>query len=99
MLFTDPIPAVQKCVDELQAKGYKRILALSHHGYQNDKELAANTHGIDLIVGGHSHTYLGDKNNKLYQGEYPTVVKNLKKEDTLIVQVRSQSHLTTFDDS
>ncbi|KAG0334251.1 hypothetical protein BG000_008488 [Podila horticola] len=86
VLFTDPIPAVQKCVDELQAKGYKRILALSHHGYQNDKELAANTHGIDLIVGGHSHTYLGDKKNKLYQGEYPTVVKNLKNEDTLIVQ-------------
>ncbi|KAF9180734.1 hypothetical protein BGZ51_005922 [Haplosporangium sp. Z 767] len=84
--FTDPIPAVQKYVDELEAKGIKRILGLSHNGYGPDMELAANTHGIDLIVGGHSHSYLGDPENPLYQGPYPTVIQNLKGENTLIVQ-------------
>ncbi|KAG9319275.1 hypothetical protein KVV02_004109 [Mortierella alpina] len=82
--FTDPIPAVQKCVDELEAKGIKRILALSHHGYENDKVVAAQTRGIDLIVGAHSHTLLGDEKNPLSKGPYPTVVKNQGGEDTLI---------------
>lgn len=50
--------------------------------------LAANTHGIDLIVGGHSHSYLGDSSNPLSEGPYPTIVTNLKGEKTLIVQVR-----------
>ncbi|KAF9901523.1 hypothetical protein EC991_006060 [Linnemannia zychae] len=84
--FSDPIPAVQKYVDELEAKGIKRILALSHNGYGPDMELAANTHGVDLIVGGHSHSYLGDPLNPLSQGPYPTIIKNLKGKNTLIVQ-------------
>lgn len=50
-------------------------------------ELAAGTHGVDLIVGGHSHSYLGDPSNPLSQGPYPTIIKNLKGENTLIVQV------------
>ncbi|KAG0042255.1 hypothetical protein BGZ83_000704 [Gryganskiella cystojenkinii] len=49
-------------------------------------ELAAKTHGVDLIVGGHSHSYLGDPSNPLYEGPYPTIIKNLKGENTLIVQ-------------
>ncbi|KAG9320478.1 hypothetical protein KVV02_002335 [Mortierella alpina] len=84
--FSDPIPAVQKYVDELQGKGIKRILALSHNGYGPDMELAANTHGVDLIVGGHSHSYLGDASNPLSEGPYPTIIKNTKGENTLIVQ-------------
>ncbi|CAO3571360.1 unnamed protein product [Mortierella alpina] len=86
MSFSDPIPAVQKYVDELEAKGIKRILALSHNGYGPDMELAAKTRGVDLIVGGHSHSYLGDKSNPLSQGPYPTVIKNLAGDNTLIVQ-------------
>ncbi|KAF9360682.1 hypothetical protein BGX26_008185 [Mortierella sp. AD094] len=84
--FTDPIPAVQKYVDELEAKGIKRIFGLSHNGYGPDMELAANTHGVDLIVGGHSHSYLGDPENPLSEGPYPTVIRNLKGENTLVVQ-------------
>ncbi|KAF9351366.1 hypothetical protein BGX34_000638 [Mortierella sp. NVP85] len=86
VIFSDPIPAVQKYVDILEAKGIKRILTLSHNGYKDDMQLAAATHGIDLIVGGHSHSYLGDKSNPLSEGPYPTIIKNLKGENTLIVQ-------------
>ncbi|KAF9898124.1 hypothetical protein BX616_004459, partial [Lobosporangium transversale] len=78
--FTDPIPAVQRYVDELEAKGIKRILGLSHNGYGPDMELAAKTHGIDLIVGGHSHSYLGDPKNKMYEGPYPTRIDGWRKE-------------------
>ncbi|KAG0290900.1 hypothetical protein BGZ96_005658 [Linnemannia gamsii] len=84
--FIDPVAPVQKAIDELTAKGYKRIIAVSHNGYESDMELAAKTRGLDLIVGGHSHSYLGDPKSALYQGPYPTLIKNLDGEDTLIVQ-------------
>lgn len=50
-------------------------------------EVAAKTRGLDLIVGGHSHTYLGDPKDAMYQGPYPTLIKNLDGEETRIVQV------------
>lgn len=87
--FIDPVEPVQKAIDELTAKGIKRIIAVSHHGYGPDMEVAAKTRGLDLIVGGHSHTYLGDPKDPMYQGPYPTLIKNLDGEETLIVQVHS----------
>lgn len=50
-------------------------------------EHAAKTCGLDLIVGGNSHSYLGDPQNPLYQGSFPTIIKNLNRENTLIVQL------------
>lgn len=34
------------------------VIALTHIGYREDQELAAATRGVDLIVGGHSHTFI-----------------------------------------
>ncbi len=34
------------------------VIALTHIGYGQDQRLAAQTPGIDLIIGGHSHTFL-----------------------------------------
>ncbi len=34
------------------------VICLSHLGYDEDKELAAEVKNVDLIVGGHSHTLL-----------------------------------------
>jgi len=61
------------------------IICLSHIGYDykndqnriSDLKLAAQTKDIDLIIGGHTHTFL----------EKPTIVKNLDGIDTLVNQV------------
>ena len=61
------------------------IICLSHIGYSYGKDsqkicdlkLAEQTRDIDLIIGGHTHTFL----------EKPTVVKNLDGLDTLVNQV------------
>jgi 5'-nucleotidase len=61
------------------------IICLSHLGYQydisenkpDDLTLAAKTNFTDLIIGGHTHTFL-DK---------PVIVKNNKGKDTLVNQV------------
>jgi 5'-nucleotidase len=83
----DPIETVQKAVDELKAKGINRIICVSHNGYTLDQNLAESTSGIDIIVGGHSHSLLSNNQTlKDVQGRYPTPVKNLGGEETFIVQ-------------
>ena len=43
----------------LPGMGVNKIVALTHLGYDVDQPLAAAVSGIDVIVGGHSHTPLG----------------------------------------
>jgi len=58
--FSSEIETTQKTVDQLKEKGVNKVIVLSHIGNARDVELAAGTTGIDVIVGGHSHTLLGD---------------------------------------
>ena len=58
------------------------IIALGHSGYEIDIQLAENIPEIDIVVGGHSHTFLftekgnGLPSNDPSEGDYPTYVKN-----------------------
>ena len=36
------------------------IILLSHLGYANDQDIVPATHYIDLVIGGHSHTFVDD---------------------------------------
>src|SRR2546426_5531702 len=54
---SDPIAIASILVPELKRKA-DFVIALTHLGVDEDKSLAARVPGIDLIVGGHSHTYL-----------------------------------------
>ncbi len=56
--FLDEIPTARKMVSQLKQQGAKIIIALNHIGYRNDIALARAVPGIDVIVGGHSHTLL-----------------------------------------
>jgi 5'-nucleotidase / UDP-sugar diphosphatase len=55
LTFSTPESAVKKYLPELKCRA-DIILVLSHCGFQADRELAAKVPGIDVIVGGHSHT-------------------------------------------
>lgn len=96
--FSDYIKAAQTMVDEFEKQGVNKVVAVTHIGfddnptYDNDLLLAAAVSGIDVIVGGHSHTQL-DK---------PVVVtkdKNgVEKAPTVIVQAYQYSDfLGTLD--
>ncbi|MEC3862471.1 bifunctional metallophosphatase/5'-nucleotidase [Mesobacterium sp. TK19101] len=74
VIFTDPVDAVQGEVDKLTAEGVNKIIVLSHSGYAVDKRVAAETTGVDVIVGGHTNTLLGDMDGA--EGPYPTMVNN-----------------------
>lgn len=66
IVIGDPIAAARQAVDELSALGVNAIVALTHLGWEEDLELARSVTGIDLVVGGHSHTL---------PEQYPTVVE------------------------
>jgi len=53
----DPATTLQRWIDELDPKT-DLIIALTHEGYQEDSLLALECTGLDIIVGGHSHTRL-----------------------------------------
>ncbi|WP_377512062.1 bifunctional metallophosphatase/5'-nucleotidase [Octadecabacter sp. R77987] len=96
VIFTDPSGAVQAEVDKLTEAGVNKIIVLSHSGYGVDQTVAANTTGVDVIVGGHTNTLLGDMDGAA--GAYPTMVG-----DTAIVQAYAYGKFlgelnVTFDD-
>ena len=78
----------QRKVDSLGAAGIDIIVLLTHIGYGNDLRLASELTGVDLIVGGHSHTLLGDFRELGMdpEGSYPTVVSGADGSDVLVVQ-------------
>ena len=50
--------SAQATVEAMEKDGLDKIIALSHLGYAKDQALAEAVEGIDLIVGGHTHTTL-----------------------------------------
>ena len=56
--FLDQHEAARQAVDELKEQGADVIVAISHSGVDEDRELAQDVPGIDVIVGGHCHTAL-----------------------------------------
>ena len=86
VIFKDPISSAEATVDELEAQGINKIIALTHLGYSRDLDLAAAVEGIDVIVGGHSHTLLGDMEGA--KGPYPTVVTSPAGEPVLVVTAK-----------
>ncbi len=98
VVFTDPVGAVQAEVDKLTAEGVNKIVVLSHSGYAVDQRVAAETTGVDVIVGGHSNTLLSNTAEGAV-GPYPTVVNGVQ-----IVQAYAYGKYlgelnVTFDDA
>ncbi|MGI6243012.1 MAG: bifunctional metallophosphatase/5'-nucleotidase [Prevotella sp.] len=59
--YLDPVSTAQAMADLLHKKKCDVVICLSHLGWEeqgiDDQKLISNTRGIDLVLGGHSHTY------------------------------------------
>lgn len=100
------VETAQRKIDSLGTLGIDKVILLTHIGYENDLQLASSLRGADLIVGGHSHTLLGDFAPLGLDpaGEYPTAVSDLNGDTVLVVQAwrygQVLGRLTVeFDDS
>lgn len=83
--FSNVATAVQTAIDEIHTvhPTITRIVALTHIGYEADLELAQQTTGLSLIIGGHSHTLLGNMTGA--QGAYPTIATNSAGHEVFVV--------------
>lgn len=97
VVFNDAVKSVRTQVAALEAMGINKIILLSHLGYQQDKELAAKVAGIDIVVGGHSHTLMGDEARLSGIGlapetPYPTELKGADGKRVLVLQAWQWGH-------
>ena len=83
-LYQNPIEKANYYSSHLRVSlGCDLVICLSHLGFKystekiSDKVLASKTNNIDLIIGGHTHTFL----NK------PVIVKNMDKKNVQLAQV------------
>jgi len=82
--YKNPIGVVNKLAKQLKKKeACDLVIVLSHIGYKGsgkkrpgDLELARYTKNVDIIIGGHSHTFLTE----------PTIVKNSASKDVIVNQ-------------
>lgn len=81
MVFMDPLETGNELATKLKNEDKcDVVICLSHLGYTADKRLAENSRNIDIIIGGHSHTYMKD----------PDIIKNADNEDILIYQTQGR---------
>lgn len=75
-VFEDEAVAAQRTIDQLKAEGIRHIVLLTHLGYEADKAIASKLTDVDVIIGGDSHTLLGDFSAQgagyAASGAYPT---------------------------
>uniref|UniRef100_A0A8C5X7W3 5'-nucleotidase n=1 Tax=Malurus cyaneus samueli TaxID=2593467 RepID=A0A8C5X7W3_9PASS len=58
IIFEDEIEALQQQVNKLTAMGVNKIIALGHSGFTVDKNIAQKVKGVDVVIGGHTNTFL-----------------------------------------
>ncbi|MFK7902889.1 MAG: 5'-nucleotidase C-terminal domain-containing protein, partial [Nitratireductor sp.] len=101
--WMDTVEYLNLIVPIIEAEGANKIIALTHVGLAEDKRIAANVKGIDVIVGGHSHTLLSNTNSRA-EGPYPVWTANPDGVNVPIVQAYAYSKYlgevrVTFDDN
>ncbi|MES2689556.1 MAG: metallophosphoesterase [Bacteroidota bacterium] len=84
IVYRDPVLYANKIAAELKLeKKCDLVICLSHLGFDynsdklSDKKMAQQTSNIDLIIGGHTHTFLPE----------PITLKNAQNKDVIINQV------------
>ena len=49
---------MRNAVDELKKQNINKIIAVGHAGIDMDKRIAKEVEGVDVVVGGHTNTFL-----------------------------------------
>ncbi|KAG8338401.1 hypothetical protein J6590_000064 [Homalodisca vitripennis] len=102
----DEITEIKKEVERLKQEGVKILIALGHSGFSTDKLIAEHVPDLDVVVGGHTNTFLftgHDPDIEKSEGSYPTVVTQPSGRKVLVVQAYAFTKYLgrlelTFDD-
>ncbi|ESY07679.1 5'-nucleotidase [Mesorhizobium sp. LNJC399B00] len=101
--IADDVKSITAEVEKLKAQGVNKIIAVTHIGYRRERDVIAKIPGIDVVVGGHSHSLLSNTDPKA-EGPYPTMVDNPDGSKVPVVQAASYSKYlgefkVVFDDN
>ncbi|CAN7350323.1 5'-nucleotidase C-terminal domain-containing protein [Mesorhizobium sp. LjRoot246] len=99
----DDVKSITAEVEKLKGEGVNKIIAVTHIGYKRERDVIAKIPGIDIVVGGHSHSLLSNTDPKA-EGPYPTMVDNPDGYKVPVVQAASYSKYlgefkVVFDDN
>ncbi|TPK77633.1 LysM peptidoglycan-binding domain-containing protein [Mesorhizobium sp. B2-4-18] len=99
----DDVKSITAEIEKLKGEGVDKIIAVTHIGYNRERDVIAKIPGIDIVVGGHSHTLLSNTDPKA-AGPYPTMVDNPGGYKVPVVQAASYSKYlgefkVVFDDN
>ncbi|MDO8904086.1 5'-nucleotidase C-terminal domain-containing protein [Hydrogenophaga sp.] len=77
-VFEDEVVAAQRTIDGLKKEGIRHFVLLTHQGHEADKAMAAQLTDVDAVIGGDSHSLLGDFSDfgLSSSGDYPTQAIN-----------------------
>ncbi len=73
--YLDPVETANTLAEKLRREHKcDMVICLSHLGYQADLQLAESSRNIDLIIGGHSHTYLSEPVERSNRDNKPVMI-------------------------
>lgn len=103
VLIGDDVADITAAIGELKKEGVNKIIALTHVGYPRDLAAIAKIPDVDVVVGGHTNTFLSNTSDKA-EGPYPTLVDNPGGYKVPVVQAAAYSKYlgnlkVVFDDA
>ncbi|XP_043280617.1 protein 5NUC-like [Venturia canescens] len=87
--FFDEVESIKREVAKLRAAGVNILIAVGHSGFETDKKIAAEVDGIDLVIGGHTNTFLytgKQPDVEVPEGLYPTEIVQKNNRKVYVVQ-------------
>ena len=86
-ILLDEKETAQAEIDVLTAAGVNMIVLLTHIGYNNDQNWMAQLDGVDVVLGGDSHSLLGDESTAIFGSTRGPYATEITKDDGSVVCV------------
>lgn len=93
VIYIEEVLAIKKEAAKLKAQGVNILIALGHSGFTKDLEIAEKVDDIDVVIGGHTNTFLWNgavPDSDKSEGPYPTFVK--QKSGKLVPAVQAYAY-------
>lgn len=87
--YIEEVVAIRDEAQKLKKDGIKILIALGHSGFTKDLQIAREVEDIDLVIGGHTNTFLWNGTSpdvEEAEGPYPAIVKQESGRIALAVQ-------------
>ncbi|KAK9302569.1 hypothetical protein QLX08_005452 [Tetragonisca angustula] len=89
VIFLDEVESIRREVKELKSQGVNILIAVGHSGFEVDKKIAREVEDIDIVIGGHTNTFLYNGKQpdiEVPEGLYPTEVVQKSGRKVYVVQ-------------